>query len=556
MRLPAALRSIFRPSLQSPLTLAWLTALWLAALCNWPLWQRMAALPELGNARGWLFIALFIGMVTGLFGALLSLLAWRALVKPVLAICLLSAAALAHFIGSYGIVVDPTMVTNIVQTDTREAADLLSLRLAASLALLAGVPIVWLWRRRIDAVRWPRRLALNLASFVAGIALMVAFALIGFADLASTMRNHKSLRYMISPVNAYYSAITVAVRASAAPKGPPEVVAADAKLAARPDGAKPPLVLLVVGETARAANFSLNGYARPTNPELAKLPVASFRKVTSCGTSTAASLPCMFSHLGRDKFGDLKGRQETLLDALQRAGLAVLWLDNQSGCKGVCDRVPNSSTVALPPGASPLPAGLCDGEECLDAALLHGLDRRLAALEPARVAKGVVLVMHQMGSHGPAYFKRSPPDRKPFEPECRSNALQQCARAEVVNGYDNSIAYTDHILAGAIGWLKAQERRFDTTLLYISDHGESLGENNLYLHGMPYGFAPREQIEVPLIVWIGAQDGRGPVAQCLSTRLDEPLSHDHLFHTMLGLAGVETSVYRRELDFVAPCRTR
>lgn len=556
MRLPAALRSIFRPSLQSPLTLAWLTALWLAALCNWPLWQRMAALPELGNARGLLFIALFVGMVTALFGALLSLLAWRAIVKPVLAVCLLGAAALAHFIGSYGIVVDPTMVINIVQTDVREAGDLLSPRLAASLALLAGVPIAWLWRRRIEPQRWTRRLALNLASFVAGIALMVALALLGFADLASTMRNHKSLRYMISPVNAFYSGITVAVRAGAAPKGPPEIIAADAKLAARPAGARPPLVLLVVGETARAANFSLNGYARPTNPELAKLPVASFRKVTSCGTSTAASLPCMFSHLGREKFGDLKGRQETLLDALQRAGLAVLWLDNQAGCKGVCDRVPNASTVALPPGAPPLPAGLCDGEECLDAALLHGLDQRLAALDPARVAKGVVLVMHQMGSHGPAYFKRSPPDRKPFEPECRSNALQQCARAEVVNGYDNSIAYTDHILAGAIVWLKAQERRFDTTLLYVSDHGESLGENNLYLHGMPYGFAPREQIEVPLIVWIGAQDGRGPVAQCLSKRLDEPLSHDHLFHTMLGLAGVEASVYRRELDFVAPCRPR
>ena len=548
------LLALLRPSLQSPLTLAWLGALWLGLLCNWPLWQHLQRLPEMAGSRGLLFVLAFMGMVTGLIGALLSLLAWRRLIKPVLAISLLSAAALAHFIGSYGIVIDPTMVVNIVQTDVREASDLLSLRLLLSLLLLGVLPLLWLWRRPLATHGVGARLGLNLLGFVLGIALVLGLAALSFADLASTMRNHKSLRYMVSPLNAYYSLASVGLRAQAGPKGPPAVVGADAALA--PRAGKPPLLLLVVGETARAMNFSLNGYPRPTNPELARREVLSWRNASACGTSTAASLPCMFSHLGREAYGDLKAPQETLLDVLQRAGLAVLWLDNQSGCKGVCERVPSANAAEPAPGAAPLPAGLCSDGECLDGALLHGLDQRLAALDPARAARGVVLVLHQMGSHGPAYYKRSPPDAKPFQPECRSNALQQCPREQVVNAYDNSIAYADHVLAGAIDWLKTQAPRYDPALLYFSDHGESLGENNLYLHGMPYAVAPREQTQVPAILWLpeptaAAQQVR---RSCLAAQLDKPISHDFLFHTVLGYQGVKTSLYRPDWDLLQACR--
>lgn len=548
--------AFFKPSLKSPLTLAWLSALWLGILCNWPLWQRMSGLPELANARGTWFILVFIAIISAVLGALLSLLAWRAIIKPLLALVLLSAAALAHFMGSYGIVVDPTMVVNIVQTDAREAGDLLSLRLLISLLLLAGLPILWLWRRPLEERPLLQRAGRNLLGFVLGLAVAVLLALSSFADLASTMRNNKSLRYMINPLNAYYSLGAVAVQARAQPKGPPEVVGADAQLAARPAGAKPPLLVLVVGETARAANFSLNGYSRPTNPELAKLDVLSFRDVSSCGTSTAASLPCMFSHLGREAWGGQKTPQQNLLDVLQRAGLAVLWLDNQSGCKGVCDRVPNGFATVAAVGAPPLPAALCDGPECMDEALLHGLDERLAALDPARVAKGVVLVLHQMGSHGPAYYKRSPANVKPFQPECRSNALQQCPHEQLLNAYDNSIAYTDHVLAGTIAWLGRQQTRFDAGLLYMSDHGESLGENNLYLHGMPYAVAPKEQTHVPAILWLpeASAGAQGVQRACLAARLDQPLSHDYLFHTVLGFSGVKTALYKPAWDLLQPCR--
>ncbi|MEO6276620.1 phosphoethanolamine transferase domain-containing protein, partial [Roseateles sp.] len=331
MSLPKRLLAWFRPDTSRPLTQAWLAALWMGLLANWPLWQQLHGMADVRP----IFVVAFAGMVIAATGALLSLLAWPRLIKGVLVVLLLSAGALAYFIGSYGIVFDPTMVVNMAQTDVRETRDLLSWRLLASIALLGAVPAWWLLRRPAAPKQaLAKRLGRNVAAFALGIVAMVLLALSVFADLSSTMRNYKTLRYMVTPLNAVYSISSAALRRQAAPGGPPAVIGADARLLPRAEGSKPPLLLLVVGETARAMNFSLNGYARPTNPELAKLPVLSLTQVSSCGTSTAASLPCMFSPLGRSAFGDIKGTQENLLDVLQRAGLAVLWLDNQSGCKG------------------------------------------------------------------------------------------------------------------------------------------------------------------------------------------------------------------------------
>ncbi len=251
----------------------------------------------------------------------------------------------------------------------------------------------------------------------------------------------------------------------------------------------------------------------------------------------------MFSNFGRQAYDSRPANYEGLLDVLQRSGLAVLWLDNQSGCKGVCDRVPNVDTSQLK-----VP-GLCDGGECLDEVMLQGLDQRIAALSAERRAKGVVVVMHQMGSHGPAYYKRSPPAFKKFLPECTDNALQSCEQQGLVNAYDNSIVYTDHVLGSAIQWLKGQESSHAPAMLYLSDHGESLGENNLYLH------APDVQKHVPWITWLspGFEQRSKVTTACLKQQLDAPISHDNLFHSVLGLMNVQTTVYKPELDLYARC---
>jgi len=193
---------------------------------------------------------------------------------------------------------------------------------------------------------------------------------------------------------------------------------------------------------------------------------------------------------------------------------------------------------------------------CLDEVMLRGLDARIASLPAERRARGVVVFMHQMGSHGPAYYKRAPAAFKKFQPECTTNALQQCTRDEVVNAYDNTIAYTDHFLASSIDWLKRHEGAWAPALSYISDHGESLGENNLYLHGLPYRLAPDAQKHVPWIFWLspGFQRQSGITQTCLASQADVPLSHDNYFHSILGLLMVETRIYQEGLDLTHRCR--
>jgi lipid A ethanolaminephosphotransferase len=540
----------------NPLTLAALASAWLASACNWPLWRAMSALPELNSARGVLFMLAFGGIIFCATVWLLSLAAWARSIKVVIAVFLISAALCAHFMGSYGVVIDPTMMLNVVQTDVRETGDLVGWPMLVSVLLLAVLPMIFLWRLSVRRVNLGAQLGRNLLVMVLSSVVIAGLVIASFADLSSTMRNHKTLRYLINPLNAYFGLAVNAVQANAKPKGPPQAIGLNAKVV-RHANAKPPLLLLVVGETARADHFSLNGYARPTNVELAALGVTSFRDVTSCGTNTAASLPCMFSHLGKSAFESRERDHENLLDVLQRAGLAVLWLDNQSGCKGLCERVPNAYASAPASPSRPLPAGLCASGECLDAALLHDLETRLLALPEARRQQGVVIVLHHMGSHGPAYFKRSPPERKPFMPECTNSALQKCNPAALINAYDNSIAYTDHVLAASIAWLKTNASGFDAQMLYVSDHGESLGENNLYLHGLPYAVAPRAQKHVPMIFWQAPTDSAIAIpAACLNGLRDTAFTHDNLFHTVLGLAGVTALEYRKPLDAFAACRTQ
>jgi len=541
-----------------PLTAVWALALWLAVAGNLPLWAKVATLTGSGSQR----LALFGGlglMVAGGTAALLSLAAWPRVFRPVATALALVSALNTHFMLQYGVVIDRGMLANVAQTDLREVRDLLSWSLLLTVLVVAGPPTWWIWRRPLARRGWLPQTGRNALGAVAGLVLVTLAALLAFQDLASLMRNDRSLRYMINPLNTVYAATRLAADQLQDPGRELLPTGEDARpgpsYAAQQ---RPPLLLLVVGETARAQNFGLNGYPRDTTPALARWQAArglvNFGQVESCGTNTQVSLPCMFSPLAREQGGDRSADRENLLDVLHRAGLAVLWIDNQAGCKGVCARVPTVSTTALR-----IP-GLCDDGECFDEVMLRDLDQRIGALEAQRRARGVVVVMHQMGSHGPAYFKRTPPGRKPFQPECTSNTLSDCTPESLRNAYDNTIAYTDHFLDLALQWLKtrADAGAWDTGLVYVSDHGESLGENGLYLHGMARALAPREQTQVPMVLWLspGLRERAGLGGDCLRRRAGEPISHDHLFHTVLGVMDIATDVHDRALDALAPCAGR
>ena len=540
---------------RSPQAIVLVLAAWLVLSANLTLWRSVLAIES--GPRGWLICLGVAVLLFAALSALLALTAWGRAMKPVWLSLLVAAAVSQYFMLGYGAVIDTTMMANVFETNVGEARDLLRWGLLANLLLVAGVPALWLVRLPVQRVAPTRAVLRVVVLFGASLVVALAATTALYSVLAPMVRNHMGLRYLPNPIVPVWSTVRVATRPLSNRPKPLVTITAGAALGPShaAASAKPPLLVLVVGETARADHFALNGYPRDTTPELAARGVLSFRNAWSCGTNTLASVPCMFSSLGKAQFEARKAEHENLLDVVQAAGMAVLWLDNQAGCKSICARVPSASTGDL--AGTPAGAKWCADGECLDEALLEGLDARIAALPEAKRARGVLLVMHQMGSHGPAYGRRSTEAYKRFRPECRTTTLGDCAPAELVNVYDNSIAYTDHVLARTIDWAKAQAR-YAPALLYVSDHGESLGEYGVFLHGVPYAFAPDAQKHVAMVAWLdpaAAARARLDMA-CMRGRLDEKRTHDNLYHSVLGLLDVTTPTYDGRLDIWSACERR
>jgi len=506
---------------------------------------------DLAAPQTWGYALALIVLLACLHYLMLAPLANRWTVKPLLGLLVVVTAVAVHFMQTFGIYLDPTMMRNVLRTDVAEARELFSWTLLPHLLVYAVLPLLLLSRVRVVQRPWPRAAAVRLGTALLAGAVFVGTLLAVFQPLSSLMRNHKELRYLATPANLLWSVGAVSAAQARGAAQPRQAIGLDATLgsgAARP---RPLLLVLVVGETARAANWGLGGYARQTTPELARLPVINFADVSSCGTNTETSLPCMFAPVGRRDYDESRIRgSESLLHVAARAGVAVHWRDNQSGCKGVCDGLPHDDVVSLNP------AGLCADGHCLDEGLLSGLDDRLADAAAGKPGTQL-LVLHTLGNHGPSYFRRYPAAFKRFQPACENDDLQQCSRQEIVNAYDNALLYTDHVLASLVARLQAASDRVDSALVYVSDHGESLGENKLYLHGMPYAIAPDVQTRVPMVMWLSAGLPRavGLDAACLQRRAAQPAAHDHLFHTVLGLLGVHTALYEPAFDLTSGCRT-
>ena len=528
----------------------WVTLLasaFLLAGFNSVLWQHLYDITA-ADGQGIVLRVAFGVMILAAFNIVLTLLAFRPVMKPVLTLIFLISAGVAYFMGQYGVLIDTGMFRNFAETNATEVRDLLSLKLFVYIALLGVMPSWLLWKIPVDYRRWHRELLSKVLVSVASVAVIGGVALVNYQGLSSLFRNHHELRLMVVPSN-YIGASAGYLREQVVSAQQPFVKLGE-------DARKNPawqvhdrksLTVLVVGESARAENFGILGYDRDTTPTLDKeAGLIAFTDVHSCGTETAVSVPCMFSNMGRKDYNASKAKsQEGLLDVLKHAGLEVIWRDNQSGCKGTCDRVTVDDVSNL---KDPV---LCANSECRDEILLQGLQHFIDTLD-----KDTVLVLHQMGSHGPEYFKRYPKEYEHFTPVCESNALNNCSRESIVNGYDNTLVYTDHVLSTLIDLLRSNQDKVDTAMLYLSDHGESLGEYNLFLHGTPYMLAPEQQKHVAMLAWFSDsyQKSFSVDTHCLQLSREKPLSQDNLFHSMLGLLEVNSQVYNPELDMFAGCR--
>lgn len=518
-------------------------ALFLVCCANASLWRAFTS--ALGSTSGrWLVLAVAGVILVLIFNSLLSLFSFRRIHKPLLIVVIGIAAISSYYMGSYRIVINGQMITNLLETDFREASEQLSWALFGHLMVWAALPSGVLMLTQIRYRPWRRELLMRCGVVGVSLALVAVLLLANFKALVLFGREHRELRMYVNPTYPIYSLFKT-LRTDYGPrrKEPLRVIAADAKRTPV-RVANRTAVIYVVGETARAEQFSLNGYRRETNPELRKRNVISFTDVKACGTDTADALPGMFSHLEKRRYSPREAKKyENLLDVLQRAGVEVLWRDNNSGSKAIADRVKYESL------SRERDAVLCPSGECYDEILLQNLDQLL------RDNKGdLLVVLHQKGSHGPSYYKRSPQEFKLFLPECDREDVQNCDRQSIINAYDNTIVYTDHVLARLIDLLAAQG--YPTAMLYVSDHGESLGENNIYLHGLPRAIAPRQQTHVPLIFWASPDyfEAKTIDPVLLASSRSQSYSHEYLFHSLLGLFDVQTAIYQTNLDLFFPAR--
>lgn len=532
---------LLRAFVKAPRTSNWfifVVSLLLAAFYNFSFFQKVLEVYP-PSAHSILPLASVFIVLTLLIFLVLVLVTPPKLTKGILVFVITLSALISYFSDSFGSVMDQTMLLNVLNTDLAEVLDLLSPRFFIYMLLFAVLPSTFLIQVPVQQRPFTTE-TLSRVKATALSALVIFSLLLSFGKFyAAFFREHKTLRYYANPLFLGYSFTKWLASAYRPDNAAVAAIGADAHI--KSDDAHRELIVFVLGETVRADHLSLNGYHKKTTPLLERENIISFSNMTACGTSTATSVPCMFSIFGRDAFTHDKGEHtENLVDVLAHTGsVDVIWRDNNSDSKGVATRITYENFK------TPEKNRHCD-VECRDIGMLDGLQDYINRSQK----KDIFIVLHQMGSHGPAYYKRYPPAFEKFKPACHTGEIEECTTEEISNAYDNTILYTDYFLSEVIRLLKNNSREFETAMFYVSDHGESLGEGGVFLHGLPYAFAPREQKEVASVLWIGDSMLHEVNIATLRARHDRHYSHDHVFHTLLGLLEVETKVYRESMDIV------
>jgi lipid A ethanolaminephosphotransferase len=544
------------PLKTTPLRYALAMALFFLVALNYPFVRALLA--SMGGLR-----VANVGDALLVCAALYALLflvffltAWKGVTKALGCFLLLTAAPASSAILSLNTEFSPLIIRSVFSTDVVEARGVLSLGWFVHFLLLGVLPSILLLRVTVE---YPRlgRLVLHKALGVVAILLLGAALYfpnqLFFNSFADNATNHR-LKTMVVPFN-YLDALAgflgeeldalrprggaMAATAGAAAPGPSHVDATRGRLLAA--AGKRTVVVFVLGESARARSFSLNGYARDTNPRLRKQGVVSFTRFSACATATAQAVPCIFSSFGEQGFSYRRAQEtDNLLDVAKRAGYQVTWYENGMGAQAVSRGVTEVNLGSY---------YRADRDRIL-------IDRLPSKAELVATGKDQLIVLHQRGSHGPDYAERYTPEFRAFVPDCDSSVLKSCSHEAVVNAYDNSILYTDANLDDAIEYLKHLGPDFNTALLYTSDHGESTGEDGWYMHGLPKAIAPADQIQVPLIAWFspGLQAAEKLDVDCVTRLRDRPYSHDNVFHTVIGLLDIGTPVYDGAKDVFRSCR--
>lgn len=431
--------------------------------------------------------------------------------KTLLVLFFIGNAVAVYFINTYGVIIDETMIGNVLNTDYAEASSFFSFKLILYIVLLGVIPSIYIIKAKVINVA--------LKKFLLTSSLTLLFIVIViFANASNWLwidKNSKQLGGLAMPWS--YVVNTFRFYIHKYQENQKEILLPDATIKDN----KKAIAVLVIGESARSQNFSLYGYQKNTNPLLSKTENLFSFNATSCATYTTAGVKCILEHKNTN---DL---YEILPNYLYRNNVEVIWRTTNWGEPPIhIANYQRGENLALD----------CKGDGCnYDEILLTGLKEQILASKKDKI----LIILHTSTSHGPTYSKKYPPQFEVFKPVCNSVELGNCSQEELINAYDNTIVYTDYILHRVIEDLK-QLKQYSSTMLFVSDHGESLGEKNLYMHGLPVSIAPKEQFEIPFIVWLSDSSKQ--------LKPNKTLSQNHVFHSVLNFLGVQSPVYDESMN--------
>lgn len=553
------LQRLFKKGI-SVTTFVALVSVYHATFLNMVFYKQVLQHLTLDNAQNNLFFMTMPLVIFCVVFTLINLFYFRVAIKIISIILVLIGAQVSYFMLKFGIVIDRSMVNNLLLTNQAEALSYFNLSLVLNFVLLGLIPAILLFFIKIKKPNyWFPYFIKRIANIVMSLVVLCVIATFFYQMYATFMRNNNLLHKYIIPYN-YIAASYSKYKHSRDNNLPHISIGDDVKQIKENENEKPILFVVIVGETARAQNFSLNGYAKKTNPLLEKYTdLINFTDASSCGTYTAHSVPCMFSNMARREYSESKAsRSDNLLDILVKAGVNVTWYDNNSSCQGACSErvnyikstnefVKNKSKWCLSSGT------------CYDDILVDEFDKKVNQLLSNYNSnkQDNLILLHMMGSHGPTYYQRYPKQFEVFKPTCDTNEINHCNHEQLVNTYDNTLVYTDYIIDTLISKLTSLEKEYNVGLIYLSDHGESLGENGVYLHSLPYSFAPEVQTKIPFMLWLSPnlKNILKVNESCLkSDAQSQPYSQDNLFHTILSTFELSTNEYQSNLDIYANCK--
>lgn len=420
-------------------------------------------------------------------------------------------AIAVYFINTYSVIIDESMISNVLNTNYEESSSFFSIKLIVYIVLLGVIPGIYIIKAKI--------INGTLKKFLITTSLTLLFILtLVFANASNWLwidKNSKTLGGLAMPWS--YSVNIALFYIHKHKENEKEILLPNATIK---DNNKS-VVVLVIGESARSQNFSLYGYKKNTNPLLSKTDNLFHFEATSCATYTTAGVKCILSYKDTDEL------YEILPNYLYRNNVEVIWRTTNWGEPPVHIKNYQNRDVLMPN---------CNGEGCnYDEVLLTGLKEQILASQKNKI----LIVLHTSTSHGPTYSKKYPPQFEIFKPVCNSVELGNCSQTELINAYDNTIIYTDYILNKIIENLK-ELKEYNCAMIFVSDHGESLGEKNLYMHGLPKSIAPKEQYEIPFIVWFSDSSKH--------LKPNTVLSQSYVFHSVLNFLSIQSPIYNEKMN--------